>query len=146
MDTSATGKVEIFGPGKDVVVEELCISMWFCLILVAVIDVFSSDIPLANRPLEDSFQFNNILNGSARSVNSLFPYMFLLTLRGCYDTIISAVFLRWYKMVPIDTAASQLFFCVCCILYTGINDNPSCLVNVEYSGFILKILRYGLHP
>ena len=53
------------------------------LVLSAVVDVFTCDVPLDDRPLEDLFQFSHVVNSCTTFVNSLLLPLYFLPSCGC---------------------------------------------------------------
>ena len=53
------------------------------LVLSAGVDVFTSDVPQDDRPLEDLFQFSHVVNSCTTFVNCLLPPLYFLPSCGC---------------------------------------------------------------
>ena len=53
------------------------------LVLSTVVDVFTSDVPQDDRPLEDLFQFSHVVNSCTTFVNSLLPPLHFLPSCEC---------------------------------------------------------------
>ena len=86
VDFPGLGKVEVFGPGMTIVDDEFYFTPDLIanpLVLSAVVDVFTSDVPQDDRPLEDLYQFSHVVNGCTTFVNSLLPTLYFLPSCGC---------------------------------------------------------------
>ena len=80
------GKVEVFGQGVINVDDEFYFTpdhIATPLVLSAVVDVFTSDVPQDDRPLKDLFQFSHVVNSCTTFVNSLLPPLYFLLSCGC---------------------------------------------------------------
>ena len=81
VDFPGLGKVEVFGPGMTIVDDEFYFTpdpIATPLVLSAILDVFTSDVPQDDRPLEDLFQFSHVANNCTSFVNSLLPPLYFL--------------------------------------------------------------------
>ena len=79
VDFPGLGKVEVFGPGVTIVDDEFYFTpdpIAIPLVLSAVVDVFTGDIPQDDRSFEDFLQVGNVLNGCTAFVNSLLPLLY----------------------------------------------------------------------
>ena len=86
VDFPGLGKVELFGPGVTIVDDEFYFTLdptATPLVLSAVVDVFTSDVPQDDRPLEELFQFSHVVNSCTTFVNSLLPPLYFLPSCGC---------------------------------------------------------------
>ena len=82
VDFPGLGKVEVFGPGVTIVDDEFYFApdpIAIPLVLSAVVDVFTSDVPQD----EDLFQFSHVVNSCTTFVNSLLPPLYFLPSCGC---------------------------------------------------------------
>ena len=80
------GKVEVIGPGVTIVDDEFYFTpdpIATPLVLSAVVDVFTSDVPQDDRPLKDLFQFSHVVNSCTTFVYSLLPPLYFLPSCGC---------------------------------------------------------------
>ena len=86
VDFPGLGKVEVFGPGVAVVDDEFYFTpdpIATPLVLSAVVDVFTGDVPQDDCSFEDFLQVGNVLNGCTAFVNSLLPLLYFQSPCGC---------------------------------------------------------------
>ena len=86
VDFPGLGKLEVFGPGVAIVDDEFYFTtdpIATPLVLSAVVDVFTGNIPQDDCSFEDFLQVGNVLNGCTAFVNSLLPLLFFLSPCGC---------------------------------------------------------------
>ena len=86
VDIPGLGKVEVFGPGVTIVDDEFYFApdpIATPLVLSAVVDVFTGDIPQDDCSFEDFLLVGNALNGCTAFMNSLLPLMYFLSPCGC---------------------------------------------------------------
>ena len=90
VDFPGLGKVEVFGPGVTIVDDEFYFTpdpIATPLVLSAVVDVFTSDVPQDDRPLEDLIQFSHVVNSCTICVNSRFLSLYFLPSCGCKSLV-----------------------------------------------------------